>query len=320
MAEDSVGQVLRIDVGLWLAIAVVRCQLIQADPTVEADGFYATCGQTFKQCERAVGVEGGGVVGIVAEAALHRYFIGAIPLGVDDSLVVPPAVRPEGYLAGRVDIKVVIRIDVDPGGGTYGVVVHGDDIIEPDVAVQVWVGLLGRLVKRRLTIGDEVRCIDSASVASRLGTLEEVGRGLEHVFVVGPAGRHHGIQDFLQRVQCTWVFQVDCHRAIDLVAEIRQEDIHSARSAGADTVFQRVERGGQRGFCRCYRVRTHTARCIDHERDVVVLALHHVQAGDVGHDNVVAIAAIDGVAARGAGDRIVGRWVHRDGQLRGGGR
>ncbi|MNV78110.1 hypothetical protein D3C71_1715810 [compost metagenome] len=54
MAQDGVGQVLRIDVGLRLAIGVERNQVGRLDGVIQADRFDLR--QTTEQQEAAVGV------------------------------------------------------------------------------------------------------------------------------------------------------------------------------------------------------------------------------------------------------------------------
>ncbi|MNM77484.1 hypothetical protein D3C81_893370 [compost metagenome] len=74
----------------------------------------------------------------------------------------------------------------DTEGVTHLVVVDVDHVIQVLAAApQAVVGRLIGLVIGRLTVGDEVGQVVRAAVTGSHGALEEVGRGLEHILIVG---------------------------------------------------------------------------------------------------------------------------------------
>ncbi|MNE43955.1 hypothetical protein D3C80_1381570 [compost metagenome] len=117
----------------------------------------------------------------------------------------------------------------------------------------------------------------------------------------------------LQRAR---VIQVDRHGLAHAAIEGRQEDVDRPRGVRTQTLLEGAEHHGQRVLRRPDRI-VHTAGGVDHERDVVVLALNHVQATDVGNDDVVGIGAEDGVILGRADHRVVRRRVNRYRNLRG---
>ncbi|MNZ42501.1 hypothetical protein D3C78_600760 [compost metagenome] len=80
VADDRVGQILRIDVGLWRLIRVVRLQVVEAHSAVEANGFDIR--QVAQQCKAAGGVADGVRIGAAAVAVTRRELVGAVTLGM----------------------------------------------------------------------------------------------------------------------------------------------------------------------------------------------------------------------------------------------
>ncbi|MNC53060.1 hypothetical protein D3C75_1024420 [compost metagenome] len=80
MADDRVGQILRIDVGLWNLIRVVRLQVVEAHSVVEANGLDIR--QVAQQCKAAGGVAGGVPVGAAAVPVTTRELVGTVTLGM----------------------------------------------------------------------------------------------------------------------------------------------------------------------------------------------------------------------------------------------
>ncbi|MNQ40409.1 hypothetical protein D3C85_540600 [compost metagenome] len=195
------------------------------------------------------------------------------------------------------------------------IVAGGDQAIECCAAIQGRVGRLAALVVSRLAVSNEIREVLRPGVGHGVRTLEPVGRGFEHVLVVGAAAGRHRVQNRLQLSQRIRVIEVHRHRLVDLGVEVHQEDVHRARVA-AQALLEGVEHRRQRVLGRVDRRGTHTAGAVDHERDVVVGARHHGQAADVGDDDVIAVGAGDGVIGRRGGDGVVDCRVHSHGNLR----
>ncbi|MNZ42500.1 hypothetical protein D3C78_600750 [compost metagenome] len=191
----------------------------------------------------------------------------------------------------------------------------GDQTIECCAAIQDRVGRLAALIVSRLTVSNEIREVLRPAVGHGVRTLEPVGRGFEHVLVVGAAAGRHRVQNRLQLSQRIRVIEVHRHRLVDLGVEVHQEDVHRARVA-AQALLEGVEHRRQRVLGRVDRRGTHTAGAVDHEGDVVVGARHHGQAANVGDDDVIAVGAGEGVIGRSGSDGVIDRWVHGHGDLR----
>ena len=97
VAEDGVGQVARVDVGLWLVVGVERNQVAWLDRAVQADRFDSR--QLAEEQEAAAGVRGCTVVGVAASAIGGGNFIGAVTLRTDraDGRLHRPAGGPPGF-------------------------------------------------------------------------------------------------------------------------------------------------------------------------------------------------------------------------------
>ncbi|MNN70976.1 hypothetical protein D3C81_1868720 [compost metagenome] len=67
------------------------------------------------------------------------------------------------------------------------IVAGGDQAIECCAAIQGRVGRLAALVVSRLAVSNEIREVLRPGVGHGVRTLEPVGRGFEHVLVVGAA-------------------------------------------------------------------------------------------------------------------------------------
>src|SRR5471030_2989459 len=318
VTDDRVGQVFRVDVGLRVIVRVVWFQVAEAHTAVDADG--VDMRQTVQYREAAVGVVDGGLAGTVAAARQVRQLVGAVALSVNGAQVggAPATFRRVRLQLRRTvaaDGEVVRAVDVR-AEGVAGLVVAGfHHIVELHAAVQRRVGLLAALVVGRLAVSDEVREVFRPSVSHGISALEPVGRGFEHVLVVGTAAGRHRVQDCLEGSQRIRIVQVDRHRLVDLGIEVCEEDVHGARVA-AHALLQGVEHRRQRVLGRADRRRAHAARTVDHEGDVVVGARHHGQAADVGDHDVVAVGAGDGVTGCRGGDRVVRRRVNGNRDLR----
>ncbi|MNZ63652.1 hypothetical protein D3C78_818030 [compost metagenome] len=195
------------------------------------------------------------------------------------------------------------------------IVAGGDQAIECCAAIQGRVGRLAALVVSWLAVSNEIREVLRPRVGHDVRTLEPVGRGFEHVLVVGAAAGRHRVQNRLQLSQRIRVIEVHRHRLVDLGVEVHQEDVHRARVA-AQALLEGVEHRRQRVLGRVDRRGTHTAGAVDHEGDIVVLTRYDRQPTDIRYHDVIGIGAGDIVIICGGSDRVIDRWIDRDRNLR----
>ncbi|MND94855.1 hypothetical protein D3C80_870890 [compost metagenome] len=238
MSENCRRQFGRVDIGLWFTGAVILLEIVPADIVVKPDSLNFS--QARKQLEAGRRTVTRAIpTARVAGTRPRRNLVGAIPLSMD---------RPQGSVR-------VVDVNITAGGNSKSLtvdhlveivtdlkVVYVHNIIQIRAAPQPRISILLVLPEGRLTIGDEIRQVLRPSVTGGHGALEEVGRCLEHIFIVGTATivltAQHRIEHRLQLAEGIRIGKVDRDVLVNLTVEVSQEDVHRTRGIRSQAGFE----------------------------------------------------------------------------------